>query len=85
MRHGETLTLTAGVVKCGGGGLYTGFKPMSEYIPIFVSQEEHYKQTSRQVKDYIQSLDIEPAPAPYLNFIRMDKLETLDDIDGILF
>lgn len=65
--------------------MYTGFKPMSEYIPIFVSQEEHYKQTSRQVKDYIQSLDIEPAPAPYLNFIRMDKLETLDDIDGILF
>ena len=85
VRHGDPLTLTAHVVKCGGGGLYTGFKPMSEHIPNFVSQVEHYKRTPQQVVDYVEALDIVPAPAPYLNFIRMDQLTSFDGIDGILF
>ena len=28
VRHGQPLTLSADNVTCGGGGLYTAFKPM---------------------------------------------------------
>lgn len=83
--NGETLTLTADNVLCGGGSLYTRFAPMQERIPLFVSETEHYKQTPEQVKEYIANLNISLTEKPYLNFIRMDQLSTLDEVEGILF
>lgn len=82
---GEPLTLNAGNVLCGGGSLYTAFAPMQERIPVFVSETEHYKQTPEQVKEYIRQLDIRLTEKPYLNFVRMDRLSTLDEVEGILF
>ncbi len=82
---GESLTLSKENVTCGGGGLYTAFAPMQERIPVFVSETEHYKQTHEQVKEYIEGLDIHPAEKPYLNFVRMDRISSLDDVEGILF
>lgn len=82
---GESLTLSKENVTCGGGGLYTAFAPMQERIPVFVSETEHYKQTPEQVKEYIEGLDIHPTEKPYLNFVRMDRISSLDDVEGILF
>lgn len=82
---GETLTLSADNVLCGGGSLYTAFAPMQDRIPAFVSETEHYKQTPEQVRRYIHNLDIQLAEKPYLNFIRIDKLSSFDDVEGILF
>lgn len=82
---GESLTLSKENVTCGGGGLYTAFAPMQERIPVFVSETEHYKQTPEQVKEYIESLGIHPAEKPYMNFVRMDRISSLDDVEGILF
>ncbi len=83
--NGEALTLTADNVLCGGGSLYTRFAPMQERISLFVSETEHYKQTPEQVKEYIRNLNISLTEKPFLNFIRMDQLATLDEIEGILF
>lgn len=83
--EGEPLTLCAENVLCGGGSLYTAFAPMQERIPGFVSETEHYKRTKEQVKAYIDRLDIRLTEKPYLNFIRMDKLDDLDSVEGILF
>lgn len=85
VRDGEPLTLSADNVTCGGGGLYTAFAPMPERVPAFVSGTERYKQTREMVGDYIRDLDIHPATRPYLNFVRMDRLETFDGMEGILF
>lgn len=82
---GETLTLSADNVLCGGGSLYTAFAPMQDRIPAFISETEHYKQTPEQVRRYIHNLDIQLAEKPYLNFIRIDKLSSFDDVEGILF
>lgn len=82
---GEPLTLTTDNVLCGGGGLYTAFRPMPERVPVFVSEAEHYKQTKEMVKDYIDRLDIRLADKPYLNFIRIDRLESLDGVEGVVF
>lgn len=82
---GESLTLSKENVTCGGGGLYTAFAPMQERIPVFVSETEHYKQTPEQVKEYIEGLDIHLAEKPYLNFVRIDRISSLDDVEGILF
>lgn len=82
---GEPLTLSANNVLCSGGGLYTAFAPMQERIPAFVSETEHYKQNKEQVKDYVDRLGIRMSKKPYLNFIRIDKLENLDEIEGVVF
>ena len=82
---GEPLTLSADNVLCGGGRLYTAFAPMPERVPAFVSEAEHYKQTKELAKEYIGRLDIRLSDKPYLNFIRMDRLESLNDMEGILF
>lgn len=82
---GQALTLSDDNVLCGGGSLYTRFAPMQERIPRFVSEQEHYKQTPEQVKMYVSRLGISLTEKPYLNFVRMDKLASLDDAEGILF
>ena len=41
--EGDSLTLSADNVLCGGGSLYTAFAPMQERLPKFVSETEHYK------------------------------------------
>lgn len=83
--EGKPLTLSADNVLCGGGNLYTAFASMQERIPGFVSETEHYKQTPEQVRKYIRHLDIRLTDKPCLNFIRMDKLSSLDEVEGILF
>jgi hypothetical protein len=85
VREGSPLTLTAENVKCGGGGLYTGFHDMPERVPNFVSTVEHYKKTPEMVVEYVESLDIKKAEKPYLNFIRIDHVEHLDGMEGVLF
>lgn len=83
--EGDSLTLSADNVLCGGGSLYTAFATMQERLPKFVSETEHYKQTPEQIKKYIHRLDIHLTGKPYLNFVRMDKLSSLDEMEGILF
>lgn len=83
--EGEALTLTAENVQCGGGGLYTAFRPMMERVPLFVSETEHYKQTPEQVRKYVESLDIELTQKPYLNFQRVDRLTSWEGVEAVVF
>lgn len=82
---GNALTLTAENVQCGGGGLYTAFRPMQERVPTFVSEIEHYKQTPEQVRQYVESLDIEITNKPYINFVRVDKLTSWEGVEAVVF
>lgn len=83
--EGKTLSLTAENVQCGGGGLYTAFRPMPERVPLFVSEVEHYKATPEQVRAYVESLDIEITQKPYLNFVRVDTLDSWEGIEAVVF
>ena len=69
--EGDSLTLSADNVLCGGGSLYTAFAIMQERLPKFVSETEHYNQTPEQIKKYIHRLDIHLTDKPYLNFVSM--------------
>jgi len=83
--EGNALTLTAETVQCGGGGLYTAFRPMPERVPLFVSETEHYKQRPEQVRAYVESLEIEITERPYLNFVRVDKLDSWEGVEAVVF
>ncbi len=84
VRNGNPLTLSADNVKCGGGSVYAGFAPMQERIPHFVSEVEHYKQTPEMVREYVDSLNIQISEKPYLNFQRIDSLESFNEVEGLI-
>lgn len=85
VRNGDSLTLCEENVLCGGGGLYTAFREMPDRVPMFVSEIEHYKKSKQMVVDYVDSLDIHISEKPYLNFVRVDKLEDWSSAEAILF
>ena len=78
-REGNGVSLTADVIGCGGGKLYTGFADMPEYVANFVSQKEKYKLTPDMVVDYVNSLELKKTTKRYLNFQRIDKVEFFDN------
>jgi hypothetical protein len=84
-REGTPLSLSAEVIGCGGGKLYTGFSDMPERVPNFVSLTEKYKRTPEMVADYVKGLEMPRATKPYLNFVRMDKAESLEEFEGVMF
>lgn len=84
-REGTPVSLSAEVIGCGGGKLYTGFSDIPERVPCFVSLKEKYKKTPEMVTDYVNSLDMRRATKPYLNFIRIDKANSFEGTEGILF
>ena len=85
VREGISVSLNADVIGCGGGKYYTGFTDLPEYVPTFVSEKEKYKQTPEMVSEFITQLDRPPATGKYLNFSRIDKVESFDEKEGILF
>lgn len=50
-RDGLPVSLSADVIGCGGGKLYTGFSDMPERVPTFVSLKEKYKKTPEIYSD----------------------------------
>lgn len=85
VRKGNTISLNAETIGCGGGKFYTGFTDMPEHVPTFVSLKERYKQTPEMVKGFIEQLGVPRAAKKYLHFARIDKVETFDKVEGILF
>lgn len=85
VRQGQPASLNADNIGCGGGKFYTGFAPMNAYIPDFVSQKEHYKQTPEMVTGYIRDLDVRMTDKAFLNFMRLDQASSFDHMEGLLF
>ena len=84
-RDGQPVSLSVDVIGCGGGKLYTGYTDMPERVPRFVSLKEKYKKTPEMVVDYVQGLEMKRTEKPYLNFIRIDKAESFEGTEGVLF
>lgn len=84
-REGSPVSLSAEVIGCGGGKLYTGFSDMPERVPNFVSLVEKYKKTPEMVADYVKGLNMSRNAKPYLNFVRADQADSLDGFEGVMF
>ena len=84
-RDGQPVSLSSDVIGCGGGKLYTGFSDMPERVPGFVSLKEKYKKTPELVVDYVNGLGMKRTEKQYLNFIRIDKAESFEGTEGVMF
>lgn len=84
-REGTPVSLSIEVIGCGGGKLYTGFTDMPERVPSFVSLKEKYKKAPEMVADYVNGLNMKRTEKPYLNFTRIDKAESFEGTEGVMF
>lgn len=85
VKKGEPISLSINTIGCGGGKFYTGFTQMPERVPNFVSLQEKYKKTPEMVLEFIDSLSMQPANKSYINFTRIDNIDSFENIEGILF
>lgn len=85
VRKGNPVSLSNETITCGGGKFYTGFTEMPERIPGFVSLKEKYKKTPEMVLDFINETQVPRADKAYLNFARIDQIESFDKVEGISF
>lgn len=83
--NGMTVTLDADNFTCGGGKLYSGLGPIPSRVYDFVSLVEKYKKDPATAKASIDSIDARMLEKPFLNFIRIDKLDKFDDMEGLIF
>lgn len=84
-REGNPISLSLDTITCGGGKFYTGFTPMPEQVPAFVSLKERYKKTPEMVVDFVEKLGVPLAIGKYLNFARVDGVDSFDNVEGMLF
>lgn len=85
-RKGTAITLDADTIGCMGGKFYTGFCEFPEkMIPNFVSQKERYKKTPEMVTDFAYGIDFEQTSNRYLHFERIDSMDSLDHVEGLIF
>ena len=80
-RDGGIISLNAENI----GKFYTGFTEMPEHVPTFVSLKEKYKQTPEMVIDFIQQIRVPRTEKKYLHFARIDKVESLEEMEGVVF
>lgn len=85
VREGMTISLDVETIGCGGGKFYTGFTDMPERVPNFVSLKEKYKQTPEMVTEFIKQIGVPKAEHRYLHFARIDRIDSLENKEGILF
>ena len=85
IRNGEIISMSGESIGCGGGKFYTGFTPMPEHVPNFVSLKERYKQTPEMVLEGIKKIDVQRATKQYIHFARIDRLTSFEDVEGLLF
>lgn len=85
VREGKTISLNADVIGCGGGKFYTGFTEMPVHVPNFVSLKEKYKKTPEMVTEFVEQIGVPRAEKAYLHFARIDKLESFEEVEGLLF
>lgn len=85
IRDGEVISMSAETISCGGGKFYTGFAPMNNHIPTFVSSKEKYKETPEMVTQYIEDMNVQKTSNTYLHLARIDRLDSFEHIEGLLF
>lgn len=85
VREGATVSLNVETIGCGGGKFYTGFTDMPERVPTFVSLKEKYKKTPEMVKEFAEQLGVPRTEKQYLHFARIDKVDSLESVEGVLF
>lgn len=82
---GTPVSLGLDTVTCGGGKYYAGFTPMPEHVPGFVSHKEKYKASPELFLEYLDKTGPCRTDRRYLNFLRIDKADSFEGMEGLLF
>ncbi|MDR2084994.1 MAG: DUF169 domain-containing protein [Bacteroidales bacterium] len=84
-RYGEILSSKAENISCPGGRLWSGFVPQRPNLPHFISVIERYKKDEELAAEFLNSFPREEQAGKCINFARIDKIDSFDNLEGIIF
>ncbi len=84
-REGGVVSFSEENIKCPGGKFLAGFAKAPDHLPNFISTKEKYKETPALVEEFIEIHEKLTAPAKYLNFASLDKVDSFVFLEGIIF
>lgn len=84
-REGKILSLNNKNLKCPGGLIHAGFCKPTPQLPGFISGIERYKQTEELAANYLSQFEHGQYADKWINFARIDKIETFDHVEGVIF
>lgn len=82
---GEMLTLNEDNALCPGAKLYSGFALMQPNLPKFISGKELYKKDEILCEEMMSQFSNAEMKGKYLNFARIDKVDSLENKEGVIF
>lgn len=85
LRKGQAISLSNERIGCMGGKFYTGFTPMNEKMPNFVSLKEKYKKSPEMVIDFVQKMEVPLVDEKFLNISPINQIDSFEQILGIIF
>lgn len=80
-----SLSLKETPAVCSGAIGYLGFKEFDRKSAEFVSFYEKFIRTPEMFFEHAESFPVERAVRPYLNIVRIDKINDTDVVEGICF
>ena len=83
--NGTLMSFNEDNLACLGGKFYCGYTAMPEHVPNFVSIKEKYKKTPELVREYVEQARVPKAKDKFLNFARVDMIESFEGKEGVLF
>ena len=84
-REGEIVSLSSNTISCPGGKLYAGFSEPHPNLGNFVSGKEHYKESSDLFTEFLGNLNMPKKYNEFINFVSIDKVERIEEMEGLIF
>ena len=84
-REGEILSSNSEYISCPGGKLWAGFSSPNPNLPNFISAVERYKKNKNLVEEFISPFSIPEKAEKWINFARIDKIDSFKGKEGVIF
>ncbi|MDL2228210.1 DUF169 domain-containing protein [Bacteroidales bacterium OttesenSCG-928-K03] len=85
VQEGTTFSGKSEDISCPGGRLWSGFVPQRSNLAHFVSMTERFKKDEALAAEFLDGFPREEQAGKYINVARIDKIETFDNLEGLIF
>ena len=86
VKEGVPLSLSGDTIGCLGGKFYLGFsEKLADIVPGFIAHKECYKRSPELVWQFAEGVGVVKSEQQYINLQRIDQMESLDGIEGLMF
>lgn len=84
-REGKIVSLSKDTIACPGAKLYAGYVKPPPFLGSFISEKERYKESPELAEEFMNDLSIPSKTDKYINFVSINKIESFEKVEGLIF